>query len=920
VPDFRALVSRGLHGLCLRPEREAEIVLELAQQLEDVYAEARAEGLSEQDALARALAEVPSWETLERDVRAVEAPLLNALPPPAREGVAERQPVEGPTLPGLVGTAHDLRYALRQLRRAPGFCAIVALTLGLGMGLNAALFSLVNALLLRPLPFPSADRLVGVYCLEHDFISHTPMAFPDFRDLRDGTKSFEGLMAYALRPFALEGPGVSEVALGELVTPNYFDVLGVRAGRGRTFAPGEGDHAGSAAVVVISDGTWRRRFGADPAVVGKAIRLNGRPFTIVGVAPPAFHGLFRGLATEMWAPAGALALFGPEDSPRATLDDRLNNRGSRWISVIGRLRDGATLEQAAAEVALVGQRLEKEYPKTNRGRVFGVLRTSNVAVFPGVDRVLYAVSAGILALSGLVVLIACVNVANMLLARGVGRRREIAVRLSLGASRARLVRQMLTEGLLLALLGCGIGLLVVAASNAGLNALRLPLPVTLDLGLSIDARVLAYSGFLTVLTTLSFALAPALHSSRADVVGALKETSGTLVSHRRLAGVLVVIQVALSLVLLAGGGLLLRSLGEAHAIWPGFDAKGVALLETDPSLRGYSTARKDALYAELAHVVRGLRGVESVTYASHLPLTFQIRDMTAAPAGREPADKRDWPTVDTAGVAPGYFETLRIPILAGRGFDARDSRDAPPVVILNQTAARRLLPGVDPIGRSVHINGPQGPIATVVGVARDAKYRTLGEPPRAFLYQALRQMEENGWTLVVRARDPRALLPELVRTLRGVDDQVPIRGVRTLEDATASSLLLPRFGALLFGSFGVLGLALACVGLYGVVAHLASQRIREIGVRMALGAPPGHIYRLVAGRGLGLTLIGVAIGLPLALVASRGLTFLLYGVSPADPATFVVVPLAFLAVALAAVSLPAWRALRIDPQRVLRHD
>ena len=920
MPDFKALVGGRLLGLGLRPEREAEIVLEVAQQLEDVYAEARAEGLSPAEAEARALEEVPSWEALGREVRAAEAPLLDALPHAVREAAAERQALEGPTMSALAGLGHDLRYALRQLRRAPTFCATVALTLGLGMGLNTALFSVVSALLLRPLPFDSPERLVGVYGLESEFISHTPMAFPDFRDLREGRRSFEDVMAYAIRPFAIAAGDASEIVLGELVTPNYFDVLGVRAARGRTFASGEGDEAGSAAVTVLSDRAWRRRFGADPGVLGATIRVNGRPFTVLGVAPPAFHGLLRGLGAELWVPTGALALFGPEDSPRATIDDRLENRGSRWIWVMGRLRADATLQQAAAEVGSLATRLEKEYPQTNRGRAFGVLRATDVAVLPGVDTILYAVSAGLLVLSGLVVLIACANVANMLLARSVGRKREIAVRLSLGASRPRLVRQLLTEGLLLAVLGCGVGLFFVAVSNAGLNALRLPLPATLDLDLRIDGRVLAYGSLLTVLTTLSFALAPALHASRAEVATALKEASGTLVSHRRLASVLVVTQVALSLVLLAGAGLLLRSLGQAHAIRPGFDASGIAILETDPSLRGYATTRMESLYGELLEAVRALPGVEGVSFASHLPLTFEVRDTTAAEPGREPLDKRDWTTVDTASVAPGYFATLRIPLLAGRDFGPGDSRDAPVVVVLNETAARRLLPGLDSVGRRVHFHGPDGPTATVVGVVRDAKYRTLGEAPRPFVYQALRQSEENGWTLIVRANDPRALLPELRRTLRRIDEQVPMRAARTLEDATAASLLLPRAGATLFGLFGGLGLALACVGLYGVVAHLASQRTREIGIRLALGARASDIYRLVVGRGVGLTLIGVAIGLSVALAGSRSLDSLLYGVSPTDPATFAFVSVAFLAIALAAASLPARRAIRIDAHRVLRHD
>jgi predicted permease len=912
--ELRALVRDELRGLELPPERRMEIEEELSQQLEAAEAEALAEGLSAGEARRRALGQVTSWEGLRRELRAAEAPVAAAVP--ALDALLS-EPAPGGVRARWFGGVHaDLRLALRSLRRSPGFALAAALTLGLGMGVNTALFSVVHSILLRPLPLPDLDRLVGVYNVEKGFVSHTPIAYPDFVDLRERRRAFADLASYAARPFALEAEGESQIVVGELVSRNYFEVLGVAPALGRGFAADEGEDPGRSAVVVLSHGAWRRRFAGAADALGRELRLNGQRFTVIGVAPENLRGLVRGLTPEVWVPTGALGLFGEGGLIRR---DRLLNRGSRWTWAIGRLAPGASLEQARQEAARVGEQLAREHPDTNRTRVIDVLPTADVRVLPGVDEVLFAASGGLLAVSGLVVLIACANATGLLLARSVARRREIAVRLSLGAPRWRVLRLLLVEGLVLAVAGAGVGVALAGLSNTALTALRLPLPVNLDLGLSLDWAVIAWAGGLSILATLGFALLPALRATREDPLPALKEGAASLATRNRLAAGLVVAQVASSLVLLTVAALLLRSLLGAQAIDPGFDRAHVALLETDPSLRGDGRAAVESLYARLAERVQAIPGVEAVAYSAHVPLSFELRTTSWAVAGREPADLAAWPEIDTTNVSPGYFDVLRIAVLRGRDFVPADREGAPRVAIVNEAFARVLAPSGEALGSSLSV-GRAGDPVTVVGVVRDARYRTLGEEPRPYLYLPLAQSGDDAWTLLARTPDPAGTLPSLRAALREVDDRVPVRGVRTLEDATSASLLLPRAGATLFGLFGALGLALAATGVYGIVAQLAAQRTREVGIRMALGADASSVFRLVALHGLRLAAAGVALGAVGAALVTPLLRVALYGVGPRDPSTFILVAVVLLAVGFAASALPAARSARIDPQRVLRQE
>lgn len=822
----------------------------------------------------------------------------------------------------------NLRYALRSLAKSSGFTAIAVVTLALGIGLNTAIFSVVNAVLFKPLPVRASEQLVGVYNTEpSEFISHVPMAYPDYRDLRDSARSFDGLFGYSLIPLALDQGDQSELVFAEIVTGNYFSTLGVNAINGRTLLPDDDLATGAHPLAVLSYATWQRRFGGDLGIAGRTIRLNGNTFTVLGVAPPEFHGLLRGISPELWVPMmmhGTLHARGTVNVEEGTSDaETLENRGRRWMWVMGRLRPGVTLAQAQAEAQSVSARLAEEYPATNRERKVGLLRTSDVKILPGLDKVLYGTSFVLMGIVGLVLLVASANVANMLLARANARRKEIAVRLALGATRARLVAQLLTEGLLLSFLGGGVGLLLAAWSNESLNHIQLPLPVDIALGLTLDYRVLAFTIVVAALTAVVFGLAPALQATRADLVSTLKEESGTTAgggSKRRLQRLLVVAQVAISLVLLTFAGLSVRSMRNAHRVHPGFDANGVIVGAFAPALRGYTRPQVEEFYRTLGERVRALPGVESVALTTHVPLSFEIRTETVAPEGRDTGRDRDWPETDSSSVGPGYFTVMRIPILRGRAFLEQDRQGAPLVAVINDTLARRFWPHQEAVGQRLRFEA-DGPYYQVVGVARDGKYRTLGEEPRAFVYRALFQNYSRSPRMLVRvAGDPRSLISEVRREVRQLDEKVPVTGLQTLEEVTSVSLLLPRAGATLFGLFGVLALVLASVGLYGVIAYLVGQRTREIGIRVALGASRADILRLVLSQGLKLLLVGTALGLAGALALTRVLSYVLYGVSPTDPATFVGVTGLLALVMLLACVLPARRATRVDPMIALRYE
>jgi predicted permease len=814
---------------------------------------------------------------------------------------------------------HDLRSGVRQLTRSPGFTAVAVLILALGIGLNSAVFSVVNAVLFRPLPVAAPEDLVAIYrSTPHDFMASSALATADYLDVADATHGFTSVLAYTYTPIALEAGAENRLVLGVRVTPNFFSSLGLQPFLGRFFSSGDGPDRQEA---VLSYLAWQRRFGADPGILGTTILVNGRPATVIGVAPKDFFGLTRGVSPELWMPMWL----------RGAGLDRRGGRELGWLWVMGRRAPRVTLEQVRAELDALAARLAAEHPETAE-RTFVVYPANTVRILPGVDAKLGSASAVVLGVVGLVLLIACTNVANLLLARAVARHREIATRRALGASPAAVVRQLLVESLLLALLGGVLGLGMAYVADAALAGLRLPLPIDLALGLALDSRVVLFTIAAATLTALAFGLAPALAAARGDLSALLREGAPTAGSRSqgRLSGLLVVAQVAFCLVLLVDTGLAVRSLRNAHHVNPGFDPRGVLVATFAPQLQGYTQEETEGFCRRLIERVRALPGIESAALASHLPLSVEIAfDRVATAVSAEPAER--WPAVDSALVDPGYFETLRIPLIHGRTFNDGDRTRGPLVAVVNRTLAARFWPGEAAVGKRLQVAGV-GAGYEVVGVVRDGKYRTLGEAPRPFLYRVLTQ---NRWrrlgktgeittgseTLVARTRGAAPVaLAELRRAVREVGPRIAVARLETLEETLGVALFLPRAAAALFALFGLLGLLLAALGIYSLMAYAVGQRYREIGIRMVLGASRRDVVRLVLRRGLGLSLLGIAAGLAAAAATTRTLRAVLYGVSPMDVATFLAVTAFVAIVALAASYLPARRAARFDVPKALRHE
>lgn len=816
----------------------------------------------------------------------------------------------------------DLRYAARMLRKAPGFTLIAVLTLGLGIGANTAIFSFIDAILYKTLPVQSPEQLVDLYNFEGKNvtdINFMPLSFPDYQDLRDQNHSFSSVMAYADTLVAIQGAEESRIVGAEAVTENYFETLGVKPFLGRAFDSSPKHAPGDDPEVVLSYTIWKRTFAGDPNIIGRTLVINATSMTVVGVAPSDFFGAFRGISPDLWLPLSMDAAL--------HLNDPLNDRGSNWLLSLGRLKPGVTVAQAQAELATIAAQLEKEYPKSNKDRSIRIFPANQVKFQPDLDTTVSATSYVLLGLVGLVLLIACANLAGMLLARAAGRTKEIAVRMALGAGRFRLIRQMLTESLLLSFLGGLCALLLTVAFNRALTRLlesiNLPVPIHIALGLDINARVLAYMITMVVGTTLLFGMIPALRASRGAIPSAMNEqgrsSTGSRKKHRTL-NVLVVSQIAISLLLLICAGLSFRSLRNAYRVSPGFDPAGVATATFIPSRNGYTRTQIDSFYRQLGDRIRALPGVSSLAFAGSLPLNLMIQVNACAPQGQDSQPVEKWPHLDRSIVGPNYFATMRIPILQGREFSEHDDGSAPPVVIVNEAAAKQFWPGQNPLGQKVRFGG-EDKYSEVVGVARDGKYRTLGEAQRSFVYRALAQGGNTDWILIVRiAGDPRPVTGEIRAIARKLDSKVPMLHLQTLEERTAVSLLLPRTGAALFGLFGLLGLVLAAVGLYGVIAYTASQRTHEIGIRMALGARPRQILELIIRQGLTLAAFGIAIGLAGAFAATRVLAVILYGVSARDPVTFAGISLVLILIAILACYVPARRAMSVDPMVALRYE
>lgn len=799
------------------------------------------------------------------------------------------------------------------LAKSPGFAAVAILTLALGIGGNATVFSWIRAVLLNPLPgVADPDRIVAAETVMPDGEFHTS-SYPDFRDYRDRNRSFSGLIAFELVAvdMSLRNDAPAERVWGLLTTENYFDVLGVSAAIGRTFHAEPIQPLNSDPYIVLSQGLWARRFGSDPNVVGRTVRMNGHPFTVIGIAPQIFRGTVVGLSAEYWVPM----MMQPQILPGENLEERWPT----FVHIMGRLKPGVTIAQAQAEMSTLAVDFQKEYPQAEKG--VGIFVTPVWKAHYGVQDFLRSVLGFLMIVAVLVLLIACVNVANLLLARATARQGEIAIRAALGAGRSRLIRQLLAESLLLAAAG-GAGGVLLATWGANLLTFFLP-PVHLPVGLpvGVDGSVFIFTLVLSLATAVVFGLAPAWSGSRADLNQSLKaagRTSGASAGGHRLRDLLVISEIVLATVLLVGAGLLVRSLHNAEEKGPGFNQDRVMLAAFDLRSSGYSGDEAAAYFDRLLERLRAVPGVESASHEQFVPLWFTGRSYSNVQIeGYTPRPGEDM-GIDLNVVGPGYFQMMQIPMVAGRDFSEQDRTGAPLVVIINQTMARRFWPAQDATGHRLRI---QGQWRTVAGVARDIKYHRMNEEPQSFLYFPSLQAGRTDTNLLVRSQMPTSAVVGAVRAAaQSLDSKVQPLETDNLTGLLHSALFADRTATTVASALGVLGTLLAALGIYGVLSYSVSQRIREIGIRMALGAQRKDVLQLVVGQGLRLAVLGAAVGAATSLVITRWMSSLLFEVSATDPATFILVLVLVTAAAVFAAYVPARRALRIDPMVALRHE
>jgi macrolide transport system ATP-binding/permease protein len=815
-------------------------------------------------------------------------------------------------LPMIESALQDLCFGFRMLRRSPGFSTLAILCLTLGIGANAAVFSWIEGILFRPYPaVAQQERLLALTGTSRSESGPTAISWPDFLDLQKNCTQFDSFIVSKIMGTTLSIGDRAERTTGSIVSANYFDALGVHPILGRGFEPGEDSGRNAHPVTVISYQLWKGRFKGDPEIIGKTQRFNGVLHTIVGVAPEGFYGTFVGWAMQFWVPASMEEIF---ESGGYKLEDR----GARWIEAYVRPKPGVTREQAQQEISSVAKRLEDDYPSTNRGRglkLWPLWQTpfNNAGTLLPTLEIMLAVVVFVL-------LIACANVGNLLLVRSFARRHEMTVRTAIGAGRGRLLQQLLTEGLILSALGAGGGLLVAHWCR---HALVLLFParggVSMNLPGEIDWRVLALSAVVCLITTLLLGLVPAMQTSKVDIAAVLKsEMAGVVSGHGKswIRSSLVLVQVSLSFLLLVGAGLLLQSLQRIRNTSPGFSTQGVLTTAVDLLGAGYDEQRAKNFQDELIDRVQALPGVESAALARRTPLGYGTYSSTQIAVDGYQAPPDEQPTVEYNEVGPAYFATMEIPLLSGREFTRADNETAPLVAVVNDVMAAQFWRGDDPVGKRVQVKGRW---MQVVGAAKVSKYRNVRETPRPFFYVPLRQNFSVVAGLNIRTRQaPETVAAALVREVHALDASLAPYELITLQEQVDRSTSPQRVAVTLVGILGGLALLLAAVGLYGVMSYAVSQSTRELGLRMALGADPSNLLRLVMARGLALTAGGVALGAAAALGLTRLLGDLLYKVSPRDPVAFGSALVVMMIVTLAACLLPAWRATRTDPARALR--
>ncbi len=892
MPDFRAEVRRRLANSNLPPTREAEIIEELSQHLEQQYEDALSRGASEEDARRVVLEDLKLRDSLGRAAKYTE---------PVQLGTRRKSNM-------LADLGQDIRYGLRILAKNPGFTAIAVIALALGIGANSAIFSVVNAILLKPLPYKDPDRLVMIWeeATHLGFPKDTPPP-ANFVDWRQQSTVFEGMAATSYRSFNLTGVGEPERLDGRRVSTDLFDLLGVKPMAGRTFVPEE-DKPGTK-VVLLNESLWRRRFGADPGMIGRALNLNGEPYTVVGVLPHTVRlpasGNWR---DQVWVPIA----FSSEEAA---------NRGSHYLEVIGRMKPGVTLTKAQAEMDTIAARLARQYPDFNarRGAVVRPLHEEIVGnMKPALLILLGAVALGLL--------IACANVANLLLARAAVRQKEIALRLALGANRARLTKQLLVESVMLSLVGGVVGL---GLAYYGLDVLTrfIPPDVAGADTIAIDIKVLLFTLAVAVVTGLIFGIAPATQASHFNLNETLKEggrDSAAGVRGKRLRSALVVAEVATSFILLIGAGLLINSFFHLRNLDPGFRSDHLLALNVDLSeVRYPDTQHRTAFFDEVKRRMQTLPGVRSVAVAGNLPFTYNGDSMGIAVQGIPDPPIDQWPDVIYRTIGPGYFATMGIELVRGRDFNDQDTLDTMPAVVISEKTANYYWPNDDPIGKRLKPGSTtdnEVPWRTVIGVVKDVRQNDFIAQPKMQMYFSYRQVKSLvANALVVRTSvDPLSLATSARNTIWAVDKDQPVANIDSMEHIVAGAVARQRFSTLLLALFAGVALVLAAVGIYGVMSYSVAQQTREIGVRIALGARRSDVLKMTVKQALKLVGLGLICGLIVAFVLTRVMASLLFGISPTDPATFLGIALIQLAVALLASYIPALRATQVDPVIALR--
>ena len=897
MPDFKSEIKARLAELQLSPVREAEIVEELSQHLEQEYERALGGGASDDDAHRQVLEQLDAADLLGHELKNVE-----------------HRTMEKPTALGsdtkinfFADLLQDLRYGLRMLAKNPAFTAIAVLALALGIGANSAIFSVVDAVLLRPLPFKNPKELVMLWenATHLGFPRDTPSP-ANFLDWQKQATSFTGMAGMSERSFNLTGVGEPERLEGRRVSANLFELLGVSARLGRTFVQ-EDDQPGTH-VVLLSNQLWQRRFGSDPAVIGRALILDGESYTVVGVMPPLVQlPGFDNRNDQLWVPIA----FPAEEAAE---------RGNHFLEVIARLKPGVTLKQAQVEMDTIAARLEKQYPTYNarRGAVVVPLHEQIVGdIRPALLILLGAV--------GFVLLIACANVANLLLARAAVRQKEIALRLALGASRARLTRQFLTESVLLALFGAGLGLLLALA---GIRVLRTFIPVTIAQveTIAIDGTVLVFTLLVSLVTGIAFGLVPAIQGSHFNLNDTLKESGRDSAGGNkgnRIRSLLVIGEVAVSFVLLIGAGLLINSFFHLRNLDPGFRSDHLLTMKVNLSEVKYpDRERRAAFFDEVMRRVHELPGVHSAAVASNLPLTYNGDSMSISVEGIPDPPPGQQPDVIYRTIGPGYFATMGIPIVRGRDFTDQDNGDSKDVVIISEKTAQQFWPGQDPIGKRLKpgSSSSSSPWREVIGIVKDVRQNDFVASPKRQMYFTYRQLKSIAANaLVVRTNiDPMSLAVPVRNAIWSVDKDQTVADIDTMDHIVAEAVARQRFSMLLLGLFAALALLLASIGIYGVMSYSVAQRTREIGIRIALGARRADVLQMTVTQALKLVGVGMLIGLVAAFLLTRVLASLLFGISATDPITFIGISVVLLAVAILASYIPALRATKVDPITALR--